>query len=165
MTDDLPDLDPTTPFVAVADWLTEELAQELYAARQDLADAAVAVPGCAEEADALRDVLLTIIRRLHDVALVLREHEAGAPVPVGRIEELTQQIARDCWAAEASMAHGREVIERHAERLRSRTSSGDGDGVAGPGRRPVALRCGPPALRPRDAGAGERARARRRHAC
>lgn len=154
-----PETDPTTPFVTVADWLTEDLAQELYAARQDLADAAADLPGCADEAGTLRDVLLTIIRRLHEVAVVLREHGAGT-MPIERIEELTARISQDCHAAEASMARGRTVLERHAAALRERPVH-DTIGTT-TGRRLVALQCGPPALRPRETRSSPRLR---RQAC
>lgn len=146
---------PTSAFVTVADWLTEELAQELYAARQDLADAAIDLPGCADEADGLRDVLLIIIRRLHEVALVLRDHGPGT-MPIERIEELTDRIARDCHAAEASMARGRSVLDRHAATLRERSLRTGASATSE--RRLVALQCGPPVLRPRDSRSARRLR-------
>lgn len=100
-------------FRAFADWLTEDVAQRLYAARQDLADAAYDLPGDAAELDALRARLMAIVRSLHETAGVLRAHDA-ATMPVLRLEALAARVEEDCAAAETLMARGLSLIARSA---------------------------------------------------
>ncbi|WP_157260948.1 hypothetical protein [Patulibacter minatonensis] len=134
------DTELSTHFIAVADWLTEELSQELYAARQDLADAAHDVPECADEVSVVRATLLVIIHRLHEVATTLRENPA-AEMPVEDLEDLAERIAEDCRAAEDSMSRGRDLMARPARAdVPSRR--------LGRSRPLVALLGGPPVLRP-----------------
>jgi hypothetical protein len=154
--DRITDAEFATHFIAVADWLTEELSQELYAARQDLADAAHEVPECAEEVAVVRGTLLVIIHRLHEVANTLRQHPAGE-MPVANLEDLADRIAADCRAAEDSMSRGRDLMARP-------TMSGSSHG--GRSRSLVALIGGPPALRPATGTAVARGHRRvRRPAC
>ena len=125
----------TEHFHAFADWLTEDVAQRLYAARQDLADAAYDLPGDADEIGALRDRLMTIVRSLHETACVLRAHDATT-MPARRIEELAARVEEDCRAAETLMARGLSLIARPGDApvvtaLRARRAvRGDG-GFAG----------------------------------
>lgn len=101
----------TQRFHAFADWLTEDVAQRLYAARQDLADAADDLPGDAGEIAALRDRLMAIVRSLHETAGVLRAHDA-ATMPADRLEALATRVEEDCGAAETLMARGLTLIAR-----------------------------------------------------
>jgi len=103
----------TAQFHAFADWMTEDVAQRLYAARQDLADAAAERPADAPEIDAVRDSLMAIVRSLHDTATLLREHDA-ATMPADRVEALAGRVERDCLDAEAVMARGISLIARPA---------------------------------------------------
>jgi hypothetical protein len=77
----------TLQLQAYADWMTEDVAQRLYAARQDLAEVLTVSLEDATEIDAVRIRLMAIIRSLHETAGVLRCHEA-ATLPVDRVEEL-----------------------------------------------------------------------------
>lgn len=124
----------TRQFHAFADWLTEDVAQRLYAARQDLADAAHDLPTDAIEIDALRERLMAIVRSLHETAGVLRAHDAGS-MPAERLEELAGRVEADCGAAETLMARGLTLIARPGDRpvateLRARRAV-RGDGALG----------------------------------
>ena len=103
--------DPAQEFRAFAEWLTEDVAQRLYAARQDLADAVLDVPADADELEALRDRLMLIVRSLHETADVLCEHASGR-MPVERLERLAAQVAEDCATADVLMARGLSLIPR-----------------------------------------------------
>jgi hypothetical protein len=109
---DCPD-SPAQGFRSFADWLTEDVAQRLYAARQDLADAAIDVPSDAPEIEALRDRLMLIVRSLHETAAVLRRHADGR-MPVERLEQLAARVESDCAVAEVLMARGLSLIPRAA---------------------------------------------------
>ncbi|MDO9410208.1 hypothetical protein [Patulibacter sp.] len=126
--DDIPD-DPMAAVLAYADWMTEDVAQRLYAARQDLADAADRAPDDAVEIDAVRDRLMDIVRSLHEIAGVLRG-SAGGGLPVARIEELAGRVERHCLDAETLMARGLSLIDRQCEVVRAlpvrRAVRGDG---------------------------------------
>ena len=104
---------PADEFRLFADWLTEDVAQRLYAARQDLADAALDVPSDAPELEALRDRLMLIVRSLHETAGVLRGHADGR-MPVERLERLAERVESDCATAEVLMARGLSLIPRAA---------------------------------------------------
>lgn len=65
------DVDPEI----LADWITEDVIQQLYASRQDLAEVDVAGLGGVE---GVSDQLLTIIGSLRTIATALRGHDAGA---------------------------------------------------------------------------------------
>lgn len=110
--DDIPQ-DPIAAILAYADWMTEDVAQRLYAARQDLADAADRTPDDAVEIAAVRDRLMSIVRGLHEIAGVLRADRDGAP-PLERVEELAGRVERHCLDAEALMARGLSLIDRRA---------------------------------------------------
>lgn len=110
--DDIPK-DPVAAMLAYADWMTEDVAQRLYAARQDLADAADQAPADAAEISAVRDRLMSIVRGLHEIAGVLR-HDRDGPLPVERVEELAGRVERHCLDAEALMARGLSLIDRRS---------------------------------------------------
>jgi hypothetical protein len=65
------DVDPEV----LADWITEDVIQQLYASRQDLAE--VDLVGL-EGVEGVSDQLLSIIGSLRTIATVLRGHDAGA---------------------------------------------------------------------------------------
>lgn len=72
----------------LADWITEDVIQQLYVSRQDLAEA---MEAGADDVGGVADQLLEIIGNLHDIATVLRGREAGAtrvPSPEERANEL-----------------------------------------------------------------------------
>lgn len=113
--DDIPH-DLMTTILAYADWMTEDVAQRLYAARQDLADAAVRRPEDADEIDGVRVRLLQIVRGLHEIAGVLRESDAET-LPVARIENLTARVERHCVEAEEQMTRGLALMRRADEEV------------------------------------------------
>ncbi|WP_026910608.1 hypothetical protein [Patulibacter minatonensis] len=59
----------------LADWITEDVIQQLYASRQDLVQA---MDAGGADVGFVSDQLLDIIGNLHDIATVLRGHDAGA---------------------------------------------------------------------------------------
>lgn len=59
----------------LADRITEDVIQQLYASRQDLAEAGGRGP---EGVDHVADQLLSVIGSLRDIATTLRGHDAGA---------------------------------------------------------------------------------------
>lgn len=65
------EIDPET----MADWITEDVIQQLYASRQDLAE--VDAAGL-EGVEGVSDQLLSIIGSLRTIATALRGHDAGA---------------------------------------------------------------------------------------
>lgn len=109
MAEDPSPQDPTGQFHDVADWMTEDVSQRLYAARQDLADAAAERPADAAEIEAVRERLMAIVRTIHVTAAVLRAHDA-ATMPLERVTELAARVERDCLDAEAVMARGLSLI-------------------------------------------------------
>jgi hypothetical protein len=111
MADDPSDDLRTEQFRAVADWMTEDVAQRHYAARQDLADGARDAPLDAAEIDAVRCRLMAIIRSLHETAGVLRDHDA-ATMPADRLEALAARVERDCREAEVEMQRGLSLVGR-----------------------------------------------------
>jgi hypothetical protein len=66
---------PTVARDTLADWITEDVIQQLYASRQDLVQAMDAGAG---DVGFVSDQLLDIIGNLHDIATVLRGRDAGA---------------------------------------------------------------------------------------
>lgn len=82
-----PQIDPET----LADRITEDVIQQLYASRQDLAEVKELGIG---EVDAVADQLLDIIGHLRDIAVDLRGHEAGATrVPTVGLSVVPERIA------------------------------------------------------------------------
>jgi hypothetical protein len=95
--------------VDLADWLTEELAQLIYALRQDLAEAAES-PCCdPAEIDAVRDALLGVARRAHEIAAVLRSDACPRPAEE-RAAAFVAAISRDCDAARTLMARAASLV-------------------------------------------------------
>jgi hypothetical protein len=82
---------------ALADWMTEEVAQQLYAARQDLADIAHEDDTKRAEVDDVNAQLLHVIRSLHEIAGVLREGAADA-----RRARTTEALADEVRATSAT---------------------------------------------------------------
>jgi hypothetical protein len=81
----------------LAEWITEELLQRLYAMRQDLAEAAEGDPDGRARSEELRASLLEMIRRLRSVADLLRQEPAGRPTPT--TEMLAAQVRAECREA------------------------------------------------------------------
>ena len=69
------DADPAVDPERLADLITEDVIQQLYASRQDLAEVTERGDG---DVDAVSDQLLSIIGNLRDIATVLRGRDAGA---------------------------------------------------------------------------------------
>ncbi|MDO9410854.1 hypothetical protein [Patulibacter sp.] len=94
--------DRLTPHV-FADWITEDVAQRLYASRQDIADAVVGLPAVDVDAEEIRDRLLHVIRNLQDLATRLRARPEAHASP----EELARcaaAVASECEEAQALIA-------------------------------------------------------------
>lgn len=70
--------DRAEELLALADWMTEEVAQQLYAARQDFADIAHEDDTKRADVDDVNSQLLDVIRSLHEIAGVLRSGAAEA---------------------------------------------------------------------------------------
>lgn len=94
--------------VVLADWLTEELAQRIYALRQDLAELAETSAADPREIAAVRDGLLAITRRIGEVAALLRSG-ACRQAPGGRAAALAREVAGDCEHARTLMARAAEL--------------------------------------------------------
>lgn len=79
--------DPEPPAVdpeVLADRITEDVIQQLYASRQDLAEVQELGLGDTADVDAVAEQLLGVIGHLREIALALRGHDAGAtriPLP------------------------------------------------------------------------------------
>lgn len=102
----------------LAEWITEDLLQRLYAARQDLAEAAERDPRGAARAEESREALLEVIRRLRETATRLLDEPAGPPST--RAERLAADVAREC----------REAARRHGVALPAVPRAFRGDGGA-----------------------------------
>jgi hypothetical protein len=83
----------------LADWVTEELLQRLYAARQDLAEAAESDADADGDgrAEGLRGDLLAMIRRLREIAELLRHEPVGPASPT--VDLLAGQVVVECGEA------------------------------------------------------------------
>jgi DNA-directed RNA polymerase subunit F len=100
---------PLTAPAELADWLTEELAQLIYALRQDLAEAAES-PACdPDEIARVRDELLGITRRVREIAELLRS-ERCPELQAERAAGLADRITRDCDAARRLMGRAAALI-------------------------------------------------------
>jgi hypothetical protein len=100
---------PLTAPTELADWLTEELAQLIYALRQDLAEAAESPVCDPDEIGRVRDELLSICRRVREIAELLRSERCPA-LQAERAAGLADRITRDCDAARRLMGRAAALI-------------------------------------------------------
>lgn len=120
--------DLLTPEV-FADWITEDVAQRLYASRQDIADVVAGLPvAAADGAEEVRDQLLHIIRNLKDLADHLRARTGADEVP-GELAEYATAVARECESARVLIARCSETLTED-QRIRA-----EGERLARDGRR------------------------------
>lgn len=109
--------------VALAEWLTENVLQHLYAHRQDLAEAAEQMPCMRTSIEPVRAQLLVLIRELRRLAIALRSQDAHA--------EQEPAVLRHCGAinvllrqAQQRMADGLQFLEeRHIPPATNLTST------------------------------------------
>lgn len=84
----------------LADRITEDVIQQLYASRQDLAEVQELGLGEAGDVDAVSEQLLSVIGHLREIATALRGHDAGAtrippPAPPAAVPDTTPSAADD----------------------------------------------------------------------
>ncbi|CAB4942235.1 unannotated protein [freshwater metagenome] len=113
---------------AFADWITEDIAQRLYASRQDIADAVVSLPAAGPGAEEVREHLLLVIRNLHDMADRLRARPEDHAAP-GELARCAAAVARECENARLLIARCAESV---VEDLRM---DAEGERLARDGRR------------------------------
>lgn len=108
---------------AVADWITEDVAQRLYASRQDLVEAASDEDDRSPAVAAVNAEVLAIIRDLRAIGTTLRSGPRTGTA--ARVEGLTTRVADRCESAQALIAQSAQLVTRsgrllaESERLRS----------------------------------------------
>lgn len=88
---------------AFADWITEDVVQRLYAARQDIADVVTAIPCPDAGAELVRDRLLLVIGNLRGLATRLRASTGGSTA-APNVARVAASVAQECESARMLIA-------------------------------------------------------------
>lgn len=120
-----PDAITTSDLVVLADWLAEDVSQQLYAIRQDLAEIDPAHP---RSIGACTD-LLGLLRRITCISEALRGGPAGATSPGPGERADVEPTDAESLAAQSRLLGKRTAeVRRAVERDRSRDDGEDGAG-------------------------------------
>lgn len=120
-----PDAIETSDLVVLADWLAEDVSQQLYAIRQDLAEIDPAHPRSVRA----RTDLLSLLRRITGISEALRGGPAGATSPGPQEPAGAEPTDAASLTARSRLLGKRNAeVRRAVEHDRARDGRGDGAG-------------------------------------